>query len=44
MQINNAAYGAGALLAPLLVAANIKVNNGFHLSYWAIGFASAASG
>ena len=35
--------GAGALIGPLLVSANIKINSGFHGSFWVIGAATALS-
>ena len=43
MQLASAAYGAGAVLSPLLVAANIDYNGGFHASFWAIGLATATA-
>lgn len=36
MQLNNAAFGVGAIAAPALVSWNLHDRESFHLSYWAI--------
>eukprot|EP00041_Stephanoeca_diplocostata_P034665 m.1194042 g.1194042 ORF g.1194042 m.1194042 type:complete len:468 (-) comp24559_c0_seq9:2711-4114(-) len=36
MQLNNAAFGVGAIAAPALVSWNLRERESFHLSYWAI--------
>ena len=40
MQLNNAAFGVGGTIAPILVAWDLRTSGTFHRTYWAIGAAS----
>eukprot|EP01047_Picozoa_sp_COSAG01_P008178 COSAG01_NODE_319_length_18909_cov_32.636151_2_plen_121_part_00 len=43
LQINNAFFGVGALLAPVLVGWDLELHNTFHTSYLAIAGGSLAA-
>ena len=40
MQLNNAAFGVGSLLAPAIISLELRERNSFHWSYWGIGVAN----
>ena len=40
MQLNNAAFGVGGTIAPILVAWDLRTSGTFHRTYWAVGAAS----
>ena len=40
MQLNNAAFGVGGTLAPIMVSWDLRTSGTFHRTYWAVGTAS----